>query len=128
MENLYKKFFFIFILAMVCDVSRAQAQSVNVVPSESVDYEQARIETQRLTKLCQKLEGTYQLQIIDSREKAELPLSILDTVEAKRHATDTVYFWLKSNVRIMVLPFTVIGKNDFRGIERVVYRCSERIK
>ncbi len=86
-----------------------------------------KIETERLVKLSQKLEGTYQLQIIDSREKAAMPLSILDEVTAKRHTTDVVYFWIKNNIRVMVLPLSVITKKDFIPVERVVNISSKNL-
>lgn len=86
------------------------------------------VETQRLIALSQKLQGTYQVQVINSREKAAMPLSILDSVEAKRHKTETVYFWLKSNTRVMILPESIINKKGFKPIERVVNISLEEAK
>jgi len=85
----------------------------------SKEQQDPKIETQRLMDLYRKLEGTYQIQIIDSREKSELQLNILDTVEEMRHKTDTVYFWMRANKRLMILPFSVIEKKDFKGIENI---------
>lgn len=85
----------------------------------------AKAETDRLMKLYQKLEGTYQVQIIDSREKIAFPLTTLDAIEKQRHATETTYFWLKERVKIMVLPVSVISKKDFKPLERIIYTSSK---
>jgi hypothetical protein len=89
----------------------------------------SKAESQRLLDLLQKLEGTYQLQVIDSpREKIALPLAIMDSVQAKRHTTEIVYFPLKDNVRVMVLPFSEITKKDFKPLERIVNISSQQTK
>lgn len=90
--------------------------------------EDAKAETERLMKLYQKLEGTYQIQIIDSREKIAFPLKTLETIEAKRHQTQTTYFWLKERVKIMVLPEVAINKKDFQPVERIIYTSSNPAK
>jgi hypothetical protein len=82
------------------------------------DNKQAKAETERLTKLMHQLEGTYQVQAFNAREVA-FPLSALDMVEAKRKDEDTVYFWIGSNVRVMVLPRNEINKKDFIPVSRM---------
>ncbi|HWY12014.1 MAG TPA: hypothetical protein VN026_11855 [Bacteroidia bacterium] len=88
--------------------------------------DKSKAESQRLMNLLQKLEGTYQLQIINSRDKTELPLYLMDTIQAKRHITDVVYYKYKGNVRLMILPFAEINKKDFKRLERVVHISSEK--
>ena len=95
--------------------------------STVIAQQDPKAETQRLVTLSQKLQGTYQLQIIDSREKTEMPLSLLDSVAAKRHGTDVVYFWFKKNIRVMVLPQSEIVKKDFKPLERVVNVSSKNL-
>ena len=85
----------------------------------------AATESQRLVTLFQKLEGTYQIQIIDSRDKIEIPLVLMDSIQAKRNIKDVVYFPLKPNVRVMVLPFSTINDKDFKRLERVVNISSQ---
>lgn len=85
-----------------------------------------KVESQRLVNLFQKLEGTYQIQIIDSRDKIEIPLTLMDSIQAKRNIQDIVFFPLKPNVRVMVLPFSTINANDFKRIERVVNISSQK--
>ena len=76
-------------------------------------------ESERLLSLFKKFEGTFQLQIIDSRDKTEMPLSLMDIVQAKRHATEVVYFQMKPNVRVMILPLSEINKKGFKPVERI---------
>lgn len=95
--------------------------------SSSIAQQDPKAETQRLVALSQKLQGTYQLQIIDSREKTEMPLSLLDSVAAKRHSTDNVYFWYKKNIRVLVLPLSEIEKKDFKPLERIVNISSKNL-
>lgn len=79
---------------------------------------EAKLESKRLMTLFHQLEGTFQIQVVNSRDKSELPLSIMDAIKSKRHATEIVYFPLKNNVRVMVLPYSVINKKGFVPIER----------
>ena len=87
--------------------------------------DKTKTESKRLMDLFQKLEGTYQLQIINSRDKTELPLYLMDTIQTKRHKTDVVYYKYKSNVRLMILPFVELNKKDFKPLERIVHLASE---
>lgn len=87
-----------------------------------------KTESKRLMDLFQKFEGTYQIQVLDSRDKTEIPLFIMDSIQAKRHNTNVIYFPLKTNVRVMILPLSIINKNDFKPVERVVNISSEKIK
>ena len=95
----------LFLVLIIC-CSFTQAQEVK----------HSEKENQRLKELAKKNEGTYQVQIINSTEKYALNATFIDQVEAKRHLTDTVYFWMKKNVRVMVLPTSVISKSDFKPI------------
>ena len=71
--------------------------------------------------------GTYQIQIIDSREKPAIQISFIDQIDAIRLANDVAYISVKNNIRIKVLPLSVINANDFTAVERVVYLNSSDI-
>lgn len=88
---------------------------------------EAKSETKRLMDLLTKNEGTYQVQIIDSRELPTIPLSLMDSVTVKRHATETKYVWLKNNVRVKILPVTEINTTNFKSLERVKYITSSEL-
>jgi len=76
--------------------------------------------------LSTQLEGTYQVQIINSREKPTIPLTIMDSIQLKRQQNETVYFWLKSNTRVMIPSYSVINKQGFSPLERVKYIASTK--
>ncbi len=105
-RKLSKKMFFITVFGFVF-VFNISAQK------------ESKTESVRLMELLQKLEGTYQIQVLNSRDKTEVPLFIMDSIQAKRHNTEVVYFPLKNNVRVMVLPLTAINAKDFKPLERV---------
>lgn len=71
--------------------------------------------------LYQKLEGTYQVQIINSRELPTIPLSLMDQVEQKRDASAVTYVWLKSNTRVKILSKTQIEDPAFKKLEKVTH-------
>lgn len=80
---------------------------------------ESKVESKRLMTLFNKLEGTYQVQVLNSRDKTEIPLYIMDSIEIKRKQNEVVYFPIKNNVRVMVLPYNVINKKGFVPVERV---------
>jgi hypothetical protein len=84
-------------------------------------------ETERLVVLNEKMQGTFQIQIIDSREKPAFPLSSLDEINSKRAEDKDSYIWLKSNIRILILSKKEISKKDFQPIERVKYITSSEL-
>jgi len=86
---------------------------------------EAKFESKRLMTLFNQLEGTYQVQVLNSRDKTEIPLYIMDSIQAKRHTTEVVYFPLKNNVRVMVLPYSVINKKGFVPVPRTANISSE---
>lgn len=81
-------------------------------------------ETERLTQLASSLAGTYQIQVINSREMPAFPLTALDKVAAERKQSENTFFWLKQHIRILVLPYSEIQKKDFKPIDRIVYLSS----
>jgi hypothetical protein len=83
-----------------------------------------KLETKRLMNLFTQLEGSYQIQIIDSREGPVIPLTIMDSIQIKRKQNETTFFWLKKNVRIKILPYNIINKQGFSPLERVKHISS----
>ena len=86
-----------------------------------------KVETQRLMTLLTKLEGTYQVQIIDSRELPAIPLSLMDTIIAKRDQNSVKYVWLSEKVRVKILPVSEISQPTFQPLERVVYKSASNL-
>lgn len=84
----------------------------------------SQAETNRLMDLLNKFEGTYQVQIIDSRELPAIPLSLMDTIQARRDENLVKFVWLKSNTRVKILPKTEILSPSFQGLTRVIHISS----
>lgn len=89
--------------------------------SQGFSQQTSKAETNRMMDLLNKLEGTYQVQIIDSRELPSIPLSLMDTIVAKRDQEITQYVWLKSNIRVKILSIKEISSATFRGVTRIAY-------
>lgn len=99
---------FYFLITLVClTLSNLNAQ---------VD---PKIETNRLMNLLTNLEGTYQVQIVDSRELPTIPLSLMDTIIATRDQTKVKFVWLSEKVRVKILSTDVISAPNFQGLPRV---------
>lgn len=95
--------------------------------TKGIAQEDPKVETNRMMALLNKLEGTYQVQIIDSRELPAIPLSLMDTIVAKRDQDVTKYVWLKSNIRVKILSLKEITSPSFKGVTRVEYVNSTQL-
>jgi hypothetical protein len=65
--------------------------------------------------------GTFQIQMINTRELPTIPLSIIKTIEEKRDAEDVVYYQYSNKMRIMILPTNEIKSSEFISLERIKY-------
>lgn len=79
------------------------------------------IESKKLQQMNFAMDGTYQIQVIDSRELPMFPLTILPEIDSVRKQNDTVYIKIKDHERIMVLPKSVITAPSFVKAEHLVY-------
>jgi len=87
-------------------------------------YSQSNLTEEEATSYAERFNqagGTYQIQIIDSREKPAINISLIDQIDAIRKENDVAYISVKNNIRIKVLPLSVINANDFTAVERVVF-------
>jgi hypothetical protein len=74
-----------------------------------------------------KAEGTYQIQIIDSREMPSIPFDFVNIVESKRDSIKTVLYYLKPSIRVKILPYKTINSNQFKKLTPVVYLNSNSL-
>ncbi len=81
-----------------------------------------------LVELGADLEGTYQIQMIDTRALPTVELSLYKIIEEKRSLNKTIYHYISSNMRIMILSQEAIKNSDFIGIERIIYISSKNIE
>lgn len=79
----------------------------------------------KLQQLNVSLDGTYQIQVLNSRELPMFPLSLLPKIDSLRSESDTVYIQVKPRERIMVLPRKVIDSPGFKKPEHVVHISTE---
>jgi hypothetical protein len=93
------------------------------LPMKSQGDAAAKAESARLAGLNKTLDGTFQIQIVNSRELSYFPLAYLDVIAARRSATDTVYYTYpdKPNFRILILPSVVINNPNFVKPQRITY-------
>lgn len=93
-------------------------------------YSQSNLAEEEATSYSERFNqagGTYQIQIIDSREKPAIKISLIDQIEAIRKENDVAYISVKDNIRIKVLPLSVINAPHFMAVERIVYLNSSDI-
>lgn len=119
---------FLFSISLFFGFHSGFSQDNSTVVAESVQAENRKAETSRLMSLLNKLEGTYQIQVIDSREQPTIPLTLMETIELNRHVTEVKYIWLKSNMRVKILPKNEISSPSFIGIPRVINISASDLK
>ena len=73
------------------------------------------------TSMLKVAEGTYQIQMINTRKEPILPINIIDKIENIRHQTDIKYLNLNSETRIKVLSKELIENPTFNNIKKVIY-------
>lgn len=64
--------------------------------------------------------GTFQIQIINSRLSPQIHVSIIEEIEKNRMEDKISYIPYKDNIRIMILPKSMI-KGDFTKLELFAY-------
>lgn len=97
--------------------------STNIFCQESLSKE----DVQKYTEMVRVAEGTYQIQMIDTRSLPSIPLSLIQIIENKREETEVVYYQYKSNIRIKILPKQMINKKGFVLIDRINHISSKNL-
>jgi hypothetical protein len=67
------------------------------------------------------IEGTYQIQVVNSRNHPYIPYNLNQLVLDNRDATQVKYVTLGTEVRIMVLPLSEINKPDFKPLKQIAH-------
>lgn len=83
------------------------------------------IDMEKLAVQRQQLEGTFQIEMIDTRSKPTFHISIYDKIEELRDETEVVYYDVSDIMRIKILPISVIEDENFSPVERVTYISSK---
>jgi len=78
--------------------------------------------------MMETAEGTYQIQMIDTRELPAIPIALIKTIEEHRKENETVYFFYKNNIRIKVLSRYEIQDNKrLTKDEKIIYISSNNL-
>ena len=85
-------------------------------------------EISELHQLKVDIEGTYQFQMIDTRSLPSVHISIFWEIENLRDDTEIIYYQYSENMRVMILPRSIIEVSDFQMIESIVFISSTQIE
>jgi hypothetical protein len=75
--------------------------------------------------LAEKLLGTYQIQMIDTRSLPSFPAELLIIIEEKREDDSIVYHKVSDTMRIKILSKLTINAENFEPVERITYISSK---
>lgn len=71
-------------------------------------------------ELLVKLEGTYQIQILETRVEPSISFDLLKEIDRKRLEKETIFIH-KEHYSIEVPSFEEINSEDFKPLEKVIY-------
>ncbi|MDX1652569.1 MAG: hypothetical protein R3277_08760 [Brumimicrobium sp.] len=87
----------------------------SATPADSIDF----------SKLGKELYGTYQVQVIDSRNLPSIKADVLLIIQNKRDENNIIYHDISENIRIKILPKSEINDADFKPIDHIVFISSK---
>jgi hypothetical protein len=82
----------------------------------TISFAQANLTAEQVTELTElkhQVDGTFQIQMIDTRSKPAIPLTLFKEINDRRHLTDIVYYQLNPKTRIKILPESTISDPNF---------------
>lgn len=80
-----------------------------------------KIDIQKLEEQRQELDGTFQIEMTNTRSLPTFNISLYDTIQSLRDETEIVYYKVSDIMRIKILPKKVIEDENFVAVERVTY-------
>lgn len=113
MKTICKKLIYTSIITCLFTISSFGQSSEQ--PADSIDY----------NALSEKLMGTYQIQMIDTRTLPSFPAELLLLIEKKRDENRIIYHRLSDNMRIKILPKSIINTKEFKPVERIRHISSK---
>ncbi len=66
-------------------------------------------------------EGTWQIQVVNSRSQPFIPGNINELVAENRHASEVVYVQLGTEVRLKILSLSEINRPQFIPVEKIKF-------
>jgi len=97
--------------------------SINGFSQEGLSKE----DVTKYIKMTNDAEGTYQIQLIDTRVKPTTQLSIINSIENKREDDKVAYFYVNSFTRVKILSKKEVNSADFKPLERYKYISSNEL-
>ena len=85
---------------------------------------QAELTTQEVQQLLStkaQVQGSYQVEMINTRSLPTIPLIAYKEIEQRRKQSEVVYYQLNENTRIKIFPFDQIKDPNFGFPEEVIY-------
>ena len=82
---------------------------------------QSSLSKEEVTKYAEMTiaaEGTYQIQMINTRHNPTVLLSLIQEIENKRDDTKTVFFYMNASNRVKVLSRQEVSSEEFAPIAR----------
>lgn len=106
---------FICVLILISTISIYSYSQSTEATNDSTDY----------TELSEKLFGTYQIEMIDTRSLPSFPAELLELIEEKREEDVVVYHNVSDIMRIKILPKSIINAENFEPVKRINYISSK---
>lgn len=78
-------------------------------------------EVQNLLNLKTEVEGTFQIEMINTRSLPTIPLIAYKEIEMRRNKSEVVYYQLNETTRIKIFPLDQIKDPNFGFPEEVIY-------
>ncbi len=100
------------------------------VASAAFSFSQSSLnqeQVQEYFNLSVSLEGTYQIQMINTRALPTIRLDLFPQIDSLRLENETTYLNVNPNMRIMILPREVINASNFVWVERVIHINGEEL-
>ena len=76
------------------------------------------------TTMFKEAQGTYQIQMINTKKMPAIPIRLISDIEKQRHQSEVKYLFLDENIKIMILPKDVIENSEFVQIEKIIHLSS----
>jgi len=84
-------------------------------------------QVQEYTTLGSQLEGTFQIQMIDTRTLPTFQLHLYPLIKEARKQNEVTFIRLSDNMRIKIYPKNLIESNNFVPVERITHINSSDI-
>ncbi len=86
-----------------------------------ITFTKAQSVADTLINHCYTIDGTYQIQVVNSRNQPLIPTNLNQIVISNRDKNEVKYVKLGTEVRLKILPLTEINKSNFTPLPKIGY-------